>query len=123
MEIDQKESIVYKSSKISAWRESWEEADMKGKVTVKRRIMCTLFRTWKKYPSLNLGECNDGAQFSAVSQAINEAKWLVDYDIEKKLESKLFAIGFKREDLFKYNGLKIWDRLKEKEQLILENER
>lgn len=123
MEIDQKESLNYKNGSINAWRESWEEVDIKDKVVIKRRIVCTLYREQYKHKLLNLGECSDGTPFSAVSQAINEAKWLVDYEIESNLEKKLFTLGLKRADLFKYNSLKIWDRIKEKEKLIKENER
>jgi hypothetical protein len=61
---------------------------------------------------------SDGSRFTAVAQAVNEAKWLVDYDLEKELDSMLLSVGFLREDLFKYNRLRITERLEVKEKLL-----
>jgi hypothetical protein len=61
---------------------------------------------------------SDGSRFTAVAQAVNEAKWLVDYDLEKELDSMLLLVGFLREDLFKYNRLRITERLEVKEKLL-----
>lgn len=61
---------------------------------------------------------SDGSRFTAVAQAVNEAKWLVDYDLEKELDNMLLSVGFLREDLFKYNRLRITERLEVKEKLL-----
>jgi hypothetical protein len=61
---------------------------------------------------------SDGSKFTAVAQAVNEAKWLVDYHLEKELDTKLLSVGFLREDLFKYNRLRITERLEVKEKLL-----
>lgn len=112
---DQEEHLEYKHGKIKSWRQSWEEFDeKKDKWVTKKQIFCLLIRGGK---FLNLGECCDGSPFSAVSQAINEAKWLVDYDIERELDIKLLKT-FHRDDLNKYNSLKIWDRIEKKKQLL-----
>ena len=63
---------------------------------------------------------SDGSRFTAVAQAVNEAKWLVDYDLEKELDSMLLSVGFLREDLFKYNRLRITERLEVKEKLLMQ---
>lgn len=61
---------------------------------------------------------SDGSRFTAVAQAVNEAKWLVDYHLEKELDSRLLSVGFLREDLFEYNKLRITERLEVKEKLL-----
>lgn len=61
---------------------------------------------------------SDGSRFTAVAQAVNEAKWLVDYYLEKELDNMLLSVGFLREDLFKYNRLRITERLEVKEKLL-----
>lgn len=61
---------------------------------------------------------SDGSRFTAVAQAVNEAKWLVDYHLEQELDRMLLSVGFLREDLFKYNRLRITERLEVKEKLL-----
>ncbi len=78
----------YKGDRITAWQNEWEEKDENGKVVKKKEIICLLYRAKSKrqpyisYGSqpyhLNLGECNDGSKFTAVSQAINQAKIFSD---------------------------------------------
>ena len=63
---------------------------------------------------------SDGSKYTAVAQAVNEAKWLVDYYLEKELDTKLLSVGFLREDLFKYNRLRITERLEVKEKLLFD---
>lgn len=63
---------------------------------------------------------SDGSRFTAVAQAVNEAKWLVDYYLEQKLDRKLLDLGFLREDLFQYNRLRISERLQVKEEILLD---
>lgn len=112
---DQHQELSYKHGEIQAWRSSWEEYnEQRDKWESKRRIHCFL-----KRPGLflNLGECNDGSPFSAVAQAVNEAKWLVDYEIERELDAKLKNRGYKPEELFYLNSLKIWERVEQKEKL------
>lgn len=65
---------------------------------------------------------SDGSRFTAVAQAVNEAKWLVDYYLEKKLDKQLLDLGFLREDLFQYNRLRITERLQVKEKLLLDKD-
>ena len=66
---DSEETLEYKQAKIYAYRYSWEEYDeKKDKWNIKRKFMCHLYREWKKYKSLNIGQCDDGALFTAVSQ-------------------------------------------------------
>lgn len=65
---------------------------------------------------------SDGSRFTAVAQAVNEAKWLVDYYLEQKLDRKLLDLGFLREDLFQYNRLRITERLQVKEKLLLDKD-
>ncbi len=65
---------------------------------------------------------SDGSRFTAVAQAVNEAKWLVDYYLEKKLDRQLLDLGFLREDLFQYNRLRITERLQVKEKLLLDKD-
>ncbi len=64
---------------------------------------------------------SDGSKFTAVAQAVNEAKWLVDYHLEKEVDRKLLSLGFLREDLFKYNKFRMYERLEMKENLLLNN--
>lgn len=105
---------TYKHGFIKAWKELWEEHDEnKDKWNKKSRIVCTLTRS--KF--LNLVECNDGSTFTSINQAINVAKGLCNYDDERYIEEKLRSIGFKNEDLFKYNHLKDLDRIKIKQEL------
>lgn len=61
---------------------------------------------------------SDGSKFSAVAQAVNEAKWLVDYEIESKLNSELYKYGFKNEDLFQFNKYRIFERISIKEEIL-----
>jgi hypothetical protein len=71
---------------------------------------------------------SDGSKFTAVAQAVNEAKWLVDYHLEMELDRKLLNLPneiisrprFLRSDLDKYNGLRITERLEIKEKLLKE---
>lgn len=61
---------------------------------------------------------SDGSKFNAVAQAVNEAKWLVDYEIERKLNSELYKYGFKNEDLFQFNKYRIFERISIKEEIL-----
>lgn len=63
---------------------------------------------------------SDGSRFTAVAQAVNEAKWLVDYYLEKEVDRQLLDLGFLREDLFQYNRLRISERLQVKEEILLD---
>ena len=65
---------------------------------------------------------SDGSKFTAVAQAVNEAKWLVDYHLELKLDNNSLSLGFLREDLFKFNKFRITERLEMKENLLLDDE-
>ena len=106
---------IYKHGKIFAWKNTWEEYDeKKEKWNKKSQIVCQL----KRKSMLNLGECNDGSPFTAVSQAINVAKGLCNYDDEREIEQKLRNIGFKNEDFFEYNSLKDLERIRIKQQLF-----
>jgi hypothetical protein len=61
---------------------------------------------------------SDGSRFTAVAQAVNEAKWLVDYQLEQQVDRKLLSLGFLREDLFKFNKFRMYERLEMKEKLL-----
>ena len=65
---------------------------------------------------------SDGSKFTAVAQAVNEAKWLVDYHLEQEVDRKLLSVGFLREELFQYNRLRINERLQVKEKLLLDKD-
>ncbi len=97
----------------------WKELNDKGKEVTKKEYYCQLYRNdrW-----LNLGEMSDGSKFTAVAQAVNEAKWLVDYHLELKLDNELLSLGFLREDLFKFNKFRITERLEMKEELLLDED-
>ena len=104
----------YNHGEIFAWKNTWEEYDEeKDKWNKKSQIVCQL----KREKLLNLGECNDGTPFSAVSQAVNVAKGLCNYKDEKEIEQKLRSVGFKNEDFLKYNSLKDLERIKVKKGL------
>lgn len=106
---------VYKHGTINAWKDVWEEYDEnKDKWNKKSRIVCCL----KRENLLNLGECNDGSPFTSVNQAVNVAKGLCNYDEEKRLDKELRKIGYKNEDLFKYNFLKDLERIEIKKNLL-----
>ena len=111
--------LEYKGCKIHAYKLEWKELDNKGREVTKREYYCRLYRNDKW---LNLGEMSDGSKFTAVAQAVNEAKWLVDYHLEQKLDSELLSMGFLREDLFKFNKYRITERLEMKEELLLNEE-
>ena len=111
--------LEYKECKIHAYKLEWKELDNKGREVTKREYYCRLYRNDKW---LNLGEMSDGSKFTAVAQAVNEAKWLVDYHLEQKLDSELLSMGFLREDLFKFNKYRITERLEMKEELLLDEE-
>jgi len=121
--IDQEEYLEYKHGKISAYRECWEEYnDKKEKWEPKKNYVCHLSRP--KLNFLNLGEMSDGGRFTAVTQAINEAKSLIDYDIERRLDTKLRDLGHTFDSLLYLNKLKVWERLEAKEKIIkTENEK
>jgi len=71
---------TYSNSKIVAWRIVHEEYDdIKDKWVERKDIVCRLFRNGSKNQPLNLGECNDGGRFTAVNQAINQAKEIVNW--------------------------------------------
>jgi len=117
--------LEYKGSKIHAYKLEWIELNNKDKEVTKKEYYCHLYRNdrW-----LNLGEMSDGSKFTAVAQAVNEAKWLVDYHLEMELDRKLLNLPneiisrprFLRSDLDKYNGLRITERLEIKENLLKE---
>lgn len=70
---------MYLGNKILAWSEKWEEYDEeKDKWVEKKEVICHLYRKGSKNQPLNLGERNDGSKFTAVNQAINQAKEFVD---------------------------------------------
>ncbi len=111
--------LEYKECKIHAYKLEWKELNDNGKEVTKKRYCCQLYRNDKW---LNLGEMSDGSNFTAVAQAVNEAKWLVDYHLEQKLDMELLSMGFLREDLFKYNKYRITERLEIKEKLLLDED-
>jgi hypothetical protein len=82
--IDKKEE-VYKESRIVAWKDTWEEYDeKKDKWNNKSAIICYLYRKGSKNQPLNLGECNDGSKFTAINQAINQAKSFINFFADKE---------------------------------------
>ena len=69
----------YLGNKIMAWEYRWEEYSEKNdRWENKKEIVCHLFRVGSKNQPLSLGECNDGSKFTAVNQAINQAKEFVN---------------------------------------------
>ena len=110
--------LEYKGAKIHAYKLEWQELNDKDKLVTKREFHCRLNRNDKW---LNLGEMSDGSRFTAVAQAVNEAKWLVDYHLEQEVDRKLLSLGFLREDLFKFNKFRMYERLEMKERLLLDN--
>lgn len=81
-------SVEYKGSKIYAFRWVWEEDNDKGKEVTKKSVVCHLYRLGSNNQPLNLGECSDGSSFTAPAQAVNEAKWLIDYWNKKQEKPK-----------------------------------
>lgn len=79
-------TVEYKGSKIYAFRWQWEEDNDKGKELSKKEVVCHLYRKDSNNQPLNLGECSDGSSFTAPAQAVNEAKSLVDYWLERNKE-------------------------------------
>ena len=76
--LEEKEEL-YLGSKILAWRDKWEEYnEEKDKWENKSQVYCHLYRVGSVNQPLNLGECNDGSKFTAVKQAINQAKDFVN---------------------------------------------
>ena len=137
--------LEYKGAKIHAYKLEWQELNDKGKellknskksfnthdellkefskfLVTKRDFCCHLYRPDSSNQPLNLGEMSDGSRFTAVAQAVNEAKWLVDYHLEQEVDRKLLSLGFLREDLFQYNRLRISERLQVKEKLLLDKD-
>lgn len=112
----------YKGSKVYAFKWEYEVLNDKGREVTQREIVCNLYRTGSVNQPLNLGEMSDGSKFTAVAQAVNEAKWLVDYHLEQEVDSNLLSLGFLREDLFQYNRLRISERLQVKEKLLLDKD-
>jgi hypothetical protein len=83
--ITERKEELYKGSRIVAYKEEWKEVeDSKGELVLvsKKRFVCHLYRPESKWQPLNLGECNDGRKFTAVNQAVNQAKELVDYHLQ-----------------------------------------
>lgn len=111
-------STEYKGSKVYAFKWEYEVLNDKGREVTQREIVCNLYRVGSTNQPLNLGEMSDGSKFTAVAQAVNEAKWLVDYYLEKEVDRKLLSLGFLREDLFKYNKFRMYERLEMKEKLL-----
>lgn len=110
--------LEYKGAKIHAYKLEWQELNDKDKLVTKREFHCRLNRTGSANQPLNLGEMSDGSRFTAVAQAVNEAKWLVDYHLEQEVDRKLLSLGFLREDLFKFNKFRMYERLEMKENLL-----
>lgn len=75
----EKMMIGYMDSTILAFKEYWTEIDGSDKPKERSKIICYLINEYYIGGKLNLGECNDGSKFTAVRQAVNEAKWLVGY--------------------------------------------
>ena len=76
--VEEKEE-VYLGNKIVVSKHAWEEYNKgKDKWEDKSQICCLLYRTKSKHQPLNLGECNDGSKFTAVNQAINQAKEFIN---------------------------------------------
>lgn len=111
-------STEYKGSKVYAFKWEYEVLNDKGREVTQREIVCNLYRVGSTNQPLNLGEMSDGSKFTAVAQAVNEAKWLVDYYLEKEVDRKLLSLGFLREDLFKFNKFRMYERLEMKEKLL-----
>lgn len=66
---------IYLGDKIVSWRDKWEEFDdNKNRWNRKSKVYCHIYRQKSKWKPLNLGECNNGDSFTAVNQAINQAK-------------------------------------------------
>ena len=65
---------IYLNNKIISWRCMWEEYNIKKDIweNKKGKIVCEIFRKNKHF--INLGQCNDGSKFTAINQAINQAK-------------------------------------------------
>jgi hypothetical protein len=137
--------LEYKGAKIHAYKLEWQELNDKGKellknskkffnthdellkefskfLVTKRDFCCHLYRPDSPNQPLNLGEMSDGSRFTAVAQAVNEAKWLVDYRLEQEVDRKLLSLGFLREDLFKFNKFRMYERLEMKENLLLDKD-
>lgn len=76
---EEEKELFYLGDRIVSWKEKWEQYDInREKWEVKQRIVCLLYRVNSKNQPLNLGECNDGSVFTAVNQAINQAKSYID---------------------------------------------
>lgn len=116
-------NVEYKGNKIYAFRWEWEEENDKGKEVTKKKLVCHLYREGSNNQPLNLGEMSDGSPFTAIAQSVNEAKWLIDYYIEAKLNRVLEEYGVTTESCWKYNHLRISERVTEKENLIAEFEK
>jgi len=115
--VDQEQYLEYKHGKISAYRESWEEYnEKKQKWEPKKNYISHLSRPKLKF--LNLGEMSDGGKFTAVAQAVNEAKSLIDYDVERGLDEDLRLLGHTFESTLHLNKLKVWERLEIKQKMI-----
>lgn len=63
----EEKELTYKDSKIISYR------------LEDKSIVCYIYRSTSKWQPLNLGECNNGSKFTAVNQAINQAKQYIDY--------------------------------------------
>ena len=76
--VEEKEE-VYLGDKIVGYLYKWEQYnENKDKWENKSQVCCHLYRKACKFQPLNLCECNDGSKFTAVSQAMNQAKSFVD---------------------------------------------
>ena len=69
----EEKELTYKDSKIISYR------------LEDKSIACYIYRPTSKWQPLNLGECNNGSKFTAVNQAINQAKQYIDYFNNLKL--------------------------------------
>jgi hypothetical protein len=64
---EEEKELTYKNSKIIAYK------------LEDKSISCFIYRDGSNWQPLNLGECNNGSKFTAVNQAINQAKQYIDF--------------------------------------------
>lgn len=106
-------TVEYRGSKVYAFRMEWEEDDDKGKTVKKKQVFCHLYRLGSVNQPLNLGEMSDGSKFTAVAQAVNEGKWLVDYYLERELNKKLTY-----KEMLSFKHLRMSERVDAKLRLL-----
>ena len=80
MRIENEKTLIYLGSKIRAYELFYNEFCFKKNKEIElKQIKCLIKMKWQNNKLLNLGECNDGAKFTAVNQAINQAKEFINY--------------------------------------------